>query len=227
MSQNKDHFKRSLDNIGVLSTKSITLQKDSGPYITIPFEGPYLIKPAKLDNSIALLPGKENIAQDKKQAVLKAIELSKLYDSPMMVEEFIEGYDISNPYARFDEKFHITAIREMINEEWKDSGYQPNVLKDTRAKSMIVAEDKDLTEIKIICQKIIHFLELRSYGRFDFRRCTSNGKLYLLELNPGTSLTGKQYELFYEMNHMDLAGFIEKMIIQTMNDEKNKKNNSL
>ncbi|MEI8363986.1 MAG: hypothetical protein WCF78_00830 [archaeon] len=213
LAQNKDHFKSIIRQWGILTPNWITISYKTINYkIKIPFSGPYIVKPAKLDNSIGLIKGNKNIFKNRNDALRFAYNHSKKYDSPMMIEEFIDGNDISTPYAFFDNRFHSIALREVIFNNWKDYKYQSNILKDKREKRMEKVNIEITNNILKIIKLLIEKLNLNSYGRFDFRE-SKDGKLYLLEFNPGTSLTGLQFEKFYDLNNITLADFLEKMIL--------------
>ncbi len=220
LAQNKDHFKSVVKSMGILTPEWLTVT----PYIrdnNINFPGPYIVKPSKLDNSIGLLSEKSNVFDQPIKALNFARLHARVYNSPMIIERFIKGFDITNPYAFFDDELHMSLFKECLDEDWANYIYQSNKLKDLRAKKMVCIEDKIIDlKVRKISKYLIKNLHLKSYGRFDFRYCTEDNLVYLFELNPGTSLTGLPFEKFYEIKGITLSEFMEKMISSKFKGQK-------
>lgn len=208
LSQNKHHFKSIIEKYNIKTPKwAIITNKSKFDEISnlINFNGPYFIKPASLDNSIGLEPEKSYFL-NKKDAIIKAMEVSKSYDTPILLEEFIDGTDETVPYAFYDNKLNLSCLKEVYEEK-----FQSNKLKDNRSKKIERVKGKNKDELINVTKKLIEIFKLKSYGRFDFRR-NKEGELYFFEFNAGTSLTCLSFESFLKEQNISLGDFLQKMI---------------
>lgn len=159
----------------------------------LPFDFPVLVKPNFGDSSFGIT--QNSVAYNHEQ-LINAISMirEKLgYDKPILVEELLTGKDLSvgvigNPLTSY-------TVLPVTEEDYSDvpedlpkiCGYEAKWMPDSpyyKIKS-VPAEmphetEKFLTEC---CMKLFERLEVRDYGRFDWRMDT-RGQPKLLEVNP-------------------------------------------
>jgi len=154
---------------------------------------PVIVKPNFGDSSFGIT--QESIAHNHEE-LINAITMirEKLgYDKPILVEEFLTGKDLSvgiigNPLTSYN-VLPITEedYSEVPKELPQICGYEAKWLPDSpyfKIKS-IPAVLPEATEKLIIecCMKLFDRLEVRDYGRFDWR-LDAEGNPKLLEVNP-------------------------------------------
>lgn len=154
---------------------------------------PVIVKPNFGDSSFGIT--QESIAHNHEE-LINAITMirEKLgYDKPILVEEFLTGKDLSvgiigNPLTSYN-VLPITEedYSEVPKELPQICGYEAKWLPDSpyfKIKS-IPAVLPEATEKLIIecCMKLFDRLEVRDYGRFDWR-LDEEGNPKLLEVNP-------------------------------------------
>ena len=159
----------------------------------LPFCFPVIVKPNLGDSSFGIT--QESVAYTYEQ-LINAITIirEKLgYEKPILVEEFLTGKDLSvgivgNPLT----SYRVLPITEEDYSEVPDNfpkvcGYEAKWLPDSpyyKIKS-VPAELNEPTEkfITECCLKLFERLEVKDYGRFDWR-LDENGNPRLLEVNP-------------------------------------------
>ena len=159
----------------------------------LPFCFPVIVKPNFGDSSFGIT--QESVAYTHEQ-LINAITMirEKLgYDKPILVEEFLTGKDLSvgiigNPLTAYT----ILPITEEDYSEVPENlprvcGYEAKWLPNSpyyKIKSL-PADLSETTEkfITECCMKLFERLEVKDYGRFDWR-LDENGSPRLLEVNP-------------------------------------------
>ena len=159
----------------------------------LPFCFPVIVKPNLGDSSFGIT--QESVAYTYEQ-LINAITIirEKLgYEKPILVEEFLTGKDLSvgivgNPLT----SYRVLPITEEDYSEVPDNlpkvcGYEAKWLPDSpyyKIKS-VPAELNETTEkfITECCLKLFERLEVKDYGRFDWR-LDEDGNPRLLEVNP-------------------------------------------
>ena len=154
---------------------------------------PVIVKPNFGDSSFGIT--QESIAHSHEQ-LINAITMirEKLgYDKPILVEEFLTGKDLSvgiigNPFTSYT-VLPITEedYSEVPEDLPKICGYEAKWLPDSpyfKIKS-VPAELPEAAEKMIVecCMKLFERLEVKDYGRFDWRM-DAEGNPKLLEVNP-------------------------------------------
>lgn len=157
------------------------------------FDFPLLIKPNFGDSSVGIT--QRSYATNVEQVVNAVEEIRERLgsDNPILVEEFLEGKDLSvgiigNPPEQY-------CILPIIEEDYsvlpvglpKICGYEAKWLPDSPywKVSSILADIPESTEkyIENCCLKLFSRLECRDYCRFDWR-LDKDGNPKLLEVNP-------------------------------------------
>ena len=157
------------------------------------FNFPVMVKPNFGDSSFGIT--QRSVANNFEEVVNAISEIREKYgyDKPILVEEFLNGKDLSvgiigNPPESYTVLPVIMADYSALPEDLpKICGYESKWLPDTpywNIKS-VPADLPENTEKFIIecCLKLSERLECRDYCRFDWR-LDSNGTPKLLEVNP-------------------------------------------
>lgn len=159
----------------------------------LPFDFPVIVKPNFGDSSFGIT--RESVAWTHEQLIcaITMIREKLGYDKPILVEEFLEGKDLSvgiigNPLTSYT----VLPITEENYDEVPESlpkicGYEAKWLPDSpyyRIKSVPTRLDENTERfITECCMKLFERLGVRDYGRFDWR-LDKNGNPKLLEVNP-------------------------------------------
>lgn len=156
---------------------------------------PLIIKPNFEGSSKGI--GQNNVVKTKEELIKIAKKLLKKYTEGCLVEEYIDGKDITVPYLE-----HLSSpvldplcyiFDENLNKKYDlDHAIYDYLLKDLYDNYIKVESDKRMNNKllnKIISQsfKIIKLTNCRDFGRIDFRLSKDN-KLYFLEINPLANL---------------------------------------
>lgn len=159
----------------------------------LPFDFPVIVKPNFGDSSFGIT--RESVAWTHEQliAAITMIREKLGYDKPILVEEFLEGKDLSvgiigNPLTSYT----VLPITEENYDDVPENlpkicGYEAKWLPDSpyyRIKSVPTRLDENTERfITECCLKLFERLGVRDYGRFDWR-LDKNGNPKLLEVNP-------------------------------------------
>lgn len=143
----------------------------------------------------------------------KAIE----FNQPMMVQEFIEGYEVEVPIFDLAEPFAPGAVgisyasnKLMGN---KIFTYE-NICDDDFQLFDFHLIDADVTtELKTVSCKAYSNLQLKGPVRFDYRIDSKTGKLYLMDFNNSPHL-GKKHSFAYSIDNLGYSyGDMLKLIV--------------
>lgn len=147
---------------------------------------PLFIKPAKYDNSIGT-EFIEPIAHSKEDAIIK---VEKLLDSgidDILIEEYIDGQEITLAAIHADEWYILPLVREY------EGAYISSYAKDNEKgflKKQTILKDDFLVNLT---KKIIDILQIKDYCRIDLRM--KNKIFYILEINTATFLTTTSFKI--------------------------------
>jgi len=159
-------------------------------------EFPLIVKPMSEDGSIGI--DASSVVESVKELMEKIHDIHEQFDSPALIEEYIEGREI---YAAIlgEEKPEALPLIELdlsrlpegtpriagTDVKWeKDS----DAYKKTRTR---VVEDLDEKTTERLQEKAVaayQALKLRDYGRVDMR-LTPKGEIYVIEANPNPWLS--------------------------------------
>jgi D-alanine-D-alanine ligase len=189
-----------------LAKKVFQFHKIRTPYFAVSYKGrtdhahdiefPLIVKPASEDGSIGI--DASSVVESVKELMEKIHDIHEQFDSPALIEEYIEGREI---YAAIlgEEKPEALPLVELdlsklpegtpriagTDVKWeKDS----DAYKKTRTQ---VVEDLDEKTTERLQEKAVaayQALKLRDYGRVDMR-LTTKGEIYVLEVNPNPWLS--------------------------------------
>jgi D-alanine-D-alanine ligase len=174
----------------------------------IPFSFPAIVKPNFGDSSFGIT--QRSVVYNPEQLVSAISEIREKfgYDKPILVEEFLQGKDLSVGIIGNPPEYY--KVLPIIEEDYsalppelpKICGYEAKWLADSpywniKSKRADLPEDveKFITEC---CLKLFERLECRDYARFDWR-LDSEGNPKLLEVNPnpGWCWDGHLAKMFY------------------------------
>jgi len=161
---------------------------------------PLIVKPVWEDGSIGIDAG---AVVDSVKELMQRIEyIQEEFDSPALIEEYIEGREIYCAILGSYENVEALPLVELDLSRLpkgtpKIASYDVKFEKHTEAHKVTksaLAEGLDealstrLTETAVAAY---HAVKLRDYGRIDMR-LTDKGEIYVLEANPNPWLSSKQ-----------------------------------
>ncbi len=180
------------------------------PYFATAFRGtidhahdisfPLIVKPTSEDGSIGI--GADAVVTSVKELMERISYIQTEFDSPALIEEYIEGREIYASILGNYENAHALPLVELDLSKLpkgvpRIASTDVKFEKDTEAYKLTksaIAEDLDeetatkLTETAI---KAYRAVKLRDYGRIDMR-LSSKGEVYVIEANPNPWLSSGQ-----------------------------------
>jgi D-alanine-D-alanine ligase len=160
---------------------------------------PLIVKPMWEDGSIGI---DSNAVVDSVKELMQRVEyIQDEFDSPALIEEYIEGREIYSAILGSYERVEALPLVELDLSRLpkgtpKIASYDVKFEKHTEAHKLTksaLAEDLDeklatrLTETALAAYQAV---KLRDYGRIDMR-LTEKGAVYVLEANPNPWLSSK------------------------------------
>jgi D-alanine-D-alanine ligase len=158
---------------------------------------PLIVKPVCMDNSIGIT--KEAVVHNEEELRSRIGYILRTYDQPALVEEFIDGKEITVGILGNGRTAMVLPPSEVVfrncsAEDDKIYSYEAKWLKDTESwKGIGIECPADLPKyqeyrIKRIALQVYSILGCRDYGRVDFR-LSKEGVPYVLELNPNPGIS--------------------------------------
>src|SRR5215472_2114149 len=162
-------------------------------------EFPLIVKPASEDGSIGI--EQVSVVNSVKELMERIHSVQEEFDSPALVEEFIEGREI---YASILGSYENTEVLPLIELDLsklpkdmhriacQDVKFNEETKAYKLTKSAPCTDlDEELAEkIRATALKAYNALKLRDYGRIDLR-VNAKGKVYVIEANPNPWLSSK------------------------------------
>ena len=163
-------------------------------------EFPLIVKPVWEDGSIGIDAGA--VVSSVKELMERVEYIQDEFDSPALIEEYIEGREI---YAAVLGSYEHTETLPLVELDLsklpvgtpKIASYDVKFEKDTQAhkltKSHLVTDldEKTTTRLQEVGLAAYRAVKLRDYGRIDMR-LTPKGEVYVIEANPNPWLSSKQ-----------------------------------
>ncbi|MGF1636957.1 MAG: methyltransferase domain-containing protein, partial [Cyclobacteriaceae bacterium] len=173
--------------------RGFIVKPEDTTFIDFTLTFPVIVKPNMGDSSIGITQNSVCYDVNSLESAIMYVREKVGYAKPILVEEFLEGKDISvgiigNPPESYSV---LPIIREDYSALPEDlprvCGYEAKWLPDSpywKIKS-VPAELPEETERYLVasCVKLFERLECRDYARFDWR-LDDNGTPRLLEVNP-------------------------------------------
>jgi D-alanine-D-alanine ligase len=161
-----------------------------GEKIKTNLEFPLIVKPDHEDGSIGIKD--DSVVQSIPELTRKIFEIHQVYEQAALVEEFIDGRDITASLLGNGNDLIVFPLSEIIfsedyvgpkiltfEEKWvaESQAYQKSV-----SQCPISLEESSQSEIKTIAKKLFNIFECRDYAIVDFRL---KGDIpYVIEVNP-------------------------------------------
>jgi D-alanine-D-alanine ligase len=161
---------------------------------------PLIVKPLSEDGSIGI--NADAVVESVKELMERVQYIQDEFDSPALIEEYIEGREI---YAGILGSYESTQVLPLVELDLsklpkgtpKIASRDVKFEKDTEAfkvtKSAVV-EDLDEATTKRLSETALaayQAVKLRDYGRIDMR-LSPKGEVYVIEANPNPWLSSKQ-----------------------------------
>ena len=157
---------------------------------------PLIVKPTSEDGSIGI--DQNSVVNSVKELMERIHYIQEEFDSPALIEEYIEGREI---YAAVIGNDHAEALplieldlSKLPEGMAKVAGTEVKWEKDTEAYKVTKsapAEDLDEETVERLSKTALaayRTLQLRDYGRIDMR-LTPKGEIYVIEANPNPWLS--------------------------------------
>lgn len=149
------------------------------------FNFPVIVKPAHEGSSKGIRLA--SVAEDEIQAVDEVNRILEHYDQPVMVEEFIDGDEVTVGVIGNSPPEMLGVMRILPGNKNGHFVYSLEVKRDykNRVKYECPArlDDKMQAEIRLSSLKVFQALGCRDFARIDFR-IGSDGVPYFIEINP-------------------------------------------
>ena len=143
---------------------------------------PCFVKPNNGGSSIGM--SKVNHAQDLEAAILKAFQ----EDNQVLIEEFIEGKELSCGMIKANDKILVFPLTQIISEnEYFD--YEAKYLGKSKEVTPAEVDETIAIKVKSTATYLYNKLNCKGIVRFDFILKSNSEDLYFLEVNtvPGQS----------------------------------------
>ena len=163
-------------------------------------EFPLIVKPVWEDGSIGI--DAEAVVNSVKELMERVEYIQNQFDSPALIEEYIEGREIYAAILGSYERAQALPLVELDLSKLpegtpKIASYDVKFEKDTQAhkltKSHLVTDldEKVIERLQATGLAAYQAVKLRDYGRIDMR-LTPKGQVYVIEANPNPWLSSKQ-----------------------------------
>ncbi|MGB9235395.1 MAG: ATP-grasp domain-containing protein [Terriglobales bacterium] len=161
---------------------------------------PLIVKPSWEDGSIGIDAG--SVVKNVKEMMERVQYIQDEFDSPALIEEYIEGREIYAAVLGNYERAQVLPLVELDLSRLpegtpKIASYDVKFEKNTEAykltKSEIAEDLDDKTRQRLSDTALAAYraLKLRDYGRIDMR-LAPNGDVYVIEANPNPWLASRQ-----------------------------------
>jgi D-alanine-D-alanine ligase len=161
---------------------------------------PLIVKPSWEDGSIGIDAGA--VVKNVKEMMERVQYIQDEFDSPALIEEYIEGREIYAGVLGNYERAQVLPLVELDLSRLpegtpKIASYDVKFEKNTEAYKLTkshIAEDLDEETAKRLSDTALaayRALKLRDYGRIDMR-LAPNGDVYVIEANPNPWLASRQ-----------------------------------
>ena len=161
---------------------------------------PLIVKPTSEDGSQGI--DAASVVTSIKELMERIDYIQKEFDSPALIEEYIEGREIYAAILGSYESAHALPLVELDLSKLpkgtpRIASLDVKFEKDTEAYKLTksaIAEDLDeetVTKLSDVAVKAYRAVKLRDYGRIDMR-LSSKGEVYVIEANPNPWLSSGQ-----------------------------------
>jgi D-alanine-D-alanine ligase len=162
-------------------------------------EFPLIVKPSSEDGSIGI--NQDAVVSSVKELMERVQYIQEEFDSPALIEEYIEGREI---YAAILGSYEYAEALPLVEIDFsrlpkgtpRIASYDVKFEKDTEVYKLTksgVAEDLDEETVTRLHDKALaayRACKLRDYGRIDMR-LSNKGEVFVIEANPNPWLSSK------------------------------------
>ena len=191
---------------------------------------PLIVKPTSEDGSIGI--DQFSVVSSVKELMERIHYIQEEFDSPVLIEEYIEGREI---YAAVMGNEHLEALplieldlSKLPEGMAKVAGTEVKWEKDTEAykvtKSAPVEDlDDEATELlSKTALDVYRALQLRDYGRIDMR-LTEKGEVYVIEANPNPWLSSNsEFFMAAKKSGKSYTEMVEAIVELARNDRRHR-----
>jgi len=160
---------------------------------------PLIVKPISEDGSIGI--NADAVVSSIKELMERVEYIQNEFDSPALIEEYIEGREIYSAILGSYEQAQALPLVELDLSRLpkgtpKIASYDVKFEKDTQAhkltKSDLVTDldEETVSRLQEVGLAAYQAVKLRDYGRIDMR-LTPKGEVYVIEANPNPWLSSK------------------------------------
>src|SRR3984957_20591827 len=161
---------------------------------------PLIVKPVSEDGSIGI--NADAVVDNVKELMERVEYIQNEFDSPALIEEYIEGREIYAAILGSYEQAQTLPLVELDLSRLpkgtpKIASYDVKFEKDTQAHKLTKShlatdlEPETITRLQETALAAYRAVKLRDYGRIDMR-LTEKGEVYVIEANPNPWLSSKQ-----------------------------------
>jgi D-alanine-D-alanine ligase len=182
---------------------------------------PLIVKPTSEDGSIGI--GADAVVTSVKELMERISYIQTEFDSPALIEEYIEGREIyASILGSYESAYALPLVELDLSKLPKGipriASQDVKFEKDTDAykltKSAIAEGLDEETETKLteIALKAYRAVKLRDYGRIDMR-LSSKGEVYVIEANPNPWLSsGQEFAMAAKKSGLSYAQMIGEIV---------------
>jgi D-alanine--D-alanine ligase len=180
---------------------------------------PYLLKPNEEGSSIGI--NEDNLVYDKQQLQTKLKQMTKEYQQPILIEQFIEGREFSTGLlGRPKQDPEVLSVLEIDFSKFPEVcgvfGQRAKTVLDSLGHYLCPAKIPEALKknLEQISRDIWYALSIRDFARIDFRM-NKQGQLFFLEVNPlpGMDFDTQENDLsFYPYMAMN-TGYTYDMLV--------------
>src|SRR5581483_6244033 len=182
---------------------------------------PLIVKPTSEDGSIGIDAG--SLVTSVKELMERIAYIQTEFDSPALIEEYIEGREIYASVLGSYESARVLPLVELdLSKLPKDlpriASQDVKFWKDTEAYKLTksaIAEDLDeetVTKLTEVAIKTYRAVKLRDYGRIDMR-ISRKGEVYVIEANPNPWLSsGQEFAMAAKKSGLSYTQMIEEIV---------------
>jgi D-alanine-D-alanine ligase len=193
---------------------------------------PLIVKPQLEDGSIGI--DAEAVVNSVKELMERVEYVQNEFDSPALIEEYIEGREIYAAILGSYEKTEVLPLVELDLSQLpegtpriasRDVKFERNTQAYKLTKSK-VADDLDEATMQKLTDTAIgayRAVKLRDYGRIDMR-LTPEGEVYVIEANPNPWLSSKhEFSMAAKKSGRSYTQLIEDIVELAMDRSKREK----
>lgn len=216
LSLNKYHTKLIAKDKGILTPRFLLIESEDDCQNICNIKFPIIIKPNNEGSSM----GCQVFRKLSNEVYIAIKRLLDKFKQPVIVEEYIEGIDISVPIIGTGDRAKCIGIVEFSN---SDGSYPEIASTEFKYiddyKTKILFRDREiLDKIGKAALNIYRALGCKDYGRVDFR--LSDGSPFFLEINPLPTLCKNgAFDICANNLGMDMVDIIDKIIKSALHED--------